>query len=391
MNLKKCRLFSKIGKIRIPWFCLTSTIIFLGALFFGTSAEKILYGFVNSGLFNAKFYKYVLYSEFPALEKMHASAVSMQETDIYANFASENEDKPQTDFEESSEIYNSDEKDYSYESVASANGILSLLQAKPISAVTISPNNPSGYVEHDGIYIKNSTEYNVDIESSLSRKIDLSFSAEGPHVLIIHTHGSESYSPEGKNYYIGSNNNRTTDNEENVIAVGNKLAEILNRNKIETLHITDLFDYPEYNGAYNRALDAIGKQMKETPSIKMIIDLHRDALISENGVKYKTVKEIDGKNAAQIMFVCGTDYGGLPHSNWNKNLRLMIRLQKIMNDKYGSLMRPIDLRKERFNQHVTSGSMLIEIGTSGNTLNEALYSAELLGNELAKFLSDYIK
>ena len=115
----------------------------------------------------------------------------------------------------------------------------------------------------------------------------------------------------------------------------------------------------------------------------MVIDVHRDAMVTQNGTKYKTVAEVNGETTAQLMFVCGTDGGGLVHDSWRKNLSFQMKLQDRLNTEYPGLMRPINIRDERFNQHVTLGSMLLEVGTSGNSLPEALSSARLFANALA--------
>jgi len=264
-----------------------------------------------------------------------------------------------------------------------------MLDALPIAALSIRPASSKGYVEEQGIYIKNETTYAVDIGASLQKKIDLKFSADGPDILIIHTHGSESYASPDKSYYLSTDTDRSTDSSQNVIAVGEELKRVLTSKGLEVVHVTDLFDYPEYNGAYNRALDAIAATLEKYPSIQMVIDVHRDAMVSSDGIKYKTVAATGNEQVAQLMFVCGTDQGGLPHAGWQDNLRLVIRLQKLLNEKQPGLMRPISLRAARFNQHATSASILLEVGTSGNTLEEALEAVRLFGDTAGDFLKDY--
>lgn len=372
------------------YFTLFLLLLFICSIAYHRKIQELICCTVSFIIPEDQFYLTMLSEEIPQLSQIKQDTYrvpsSLSTDDELKNTQSDSsiKDDP-SDYENSIP-----EIDYSYESTASSTDILRLLSAKPIAALTIAPTNPAGYTAFNSIYIKNETTYQIDIESSLNKAIDLGFSSEGPHVLIVHTHGTESYSQTGKSYYTSDDTDRSTDNSKNVIAVGDRIAEILNSNGIETVHITQAFDYPEYNNSYSRALSAISEQMKQTPSIKMVIDVHRDAMTSADGTKYKTVAQIDGKNAAQIMFVCGTNAGGLPHESWYKNLRLMIRLQDTLNNKYQNLMRPINLRKERFNQHTTNGSMIVEIGTSGNTLEEALYSAELFSNTLCEFLKDYL-
>lgn len=264
-----------------------------------------------------------------------------------------------------------------------------MITLRNIVELTISPQVETGYDVFGKVFVKNQTKFALDLASLLKSAPKLKFSTSGPAVLIIHTHGTEAYTQSGAYSYEPSDTDRTLDKRYSVIRVGSAIEEILKKRGIETVHITDIFDYPTYSGSYNRALEAISAQMKKTPSIKVVIDIHRDAMIAKDGTKYKTVADIGDEKAAQIMFVCGSSEGGLPHSKWKENFKLVLALQARLSEKYPDLMRPIDLRKERFNQHVTTGSMLVEFGTSGNTLDESLVSARLFGEELAAALKAY--
>lgn len=104
----------------------------------------------------------------------------------------------------------------------------------------------------------------------------------------------------------------------------------------------------------------------------MVIDLHRDSILTDEGEAYKTSCTIDGAETAQLMFVVGTDAGGLYHPDWRDNLNFVSTLQYALNRAYPSLMRPVNLRTQRFDQHASPGSLLVEVGSSGNTLPEAL-------------------
>ena len=237
------------------------------------------------------------------------------------------------------------------------------------------------------VFTKNDTDYTLDIPALLGGANPVKLSSKGVQVLIMHTHGSEAYTPDGKDNYTPTDTDRTTDCNYNVVRVGDEIAKILESKGISTIHSTVLNDYPQYNGSYDRALEDITAILKENPAIKVVIDVHRDAMISQNGTKYKTVANINGRSAAQLMFVCGTDQGGLTHQNWKSNLTFQLQLHNKMNTLYPGIMRPLNIRTGRFNQHVTTGSMLLEVGTSGNTLDEALYSAQLFANVLADTLN----
>ena len=254
-----------------------------------------------------------------------------------------------------------------------------------ISPITIQGDNGS-YPGSGMVYYKNATEYAVDIPALLAQKTNIAISAKKPAVLIVHTHGTEAYTPDSANWYPPTDTDRTTDPNYNVVRVGAEIDRVLKEKGIMTVHKTVLNDSPSYNGAYNRTLDVISQAMKENPSIKFVIDVHRDAMITSSGTKYKTVAQINGRQAAQLMLVAGTDAGGLTHESWRENLAFMCKVQDKMNTLYPGIMRPIDLRAARFNQHVTTGSMLLEVGTSGNSLDEALYSAGLFADALGDML-----
>ena len=236
------------------------------------------------------------------------------------------------------------------------------------------------------ILIKNETGFSVDVSSMLKSQMPVKLEFNGPEILILHTHATESYTPEGETSYNSAQSDRTQDTEKNIVKVGEKMAEIFRENGIETLHDKTLHDYPNYNGSYGNSLKTAESYLKKYPTIKMIIDVHRDAIVYGDGTKAKVLTEINGKKAAQLMFVIGTNAGGLEHPEWEKNLRTAVKLQAAIEQKYPGLMRGINLRKERFNEHLTYGSMIIEVGTSGNTLTESLYSSQLAAKVIAEAL-----
>ena len=153
------------------------------------------------------------------------------------------------------------------------------------------------------------------------------------------------------------------------------------------MHIRDIFDSPAYSGSYDRSLAAIEEALTEYPSIQIVIDVHRDSILTDDGRAYKTSCTIDGEEMAQLMFVVGTDDGGLNHPDWRDNLNYVASLQYKLNRTYPGLMRPVNLRTQRFNQHARPGSMLIEVGSSGNTMPEALAAIRLFGKTLAEDLT----
>ncbi len=256
----------------------------------------------------------------------------------------------------------------------------------PIKEITINPTSPNGYVTLNNIFVKNDSTKGIDLKWLLGAKLPFSLTGKGPHVLIVHTHGSESFLPQGKDTYSLTDVERTEDKRYNVVRLGDELAAALENKGISVVHDRNIYDSPSYNGSYTRTLTAIGNHLKKSPSIKVVIDVHRDSMTTKEGVKYKTVAEVSGKKVAQMMLVMSTGESGLPHPNWAENLKLAVKLQNALASKYPGIMRPMNLRKERFNMHATTGSMLVEVGTSANSLDEALGSVKLLGEELGEIL-----
>ena len=209
---------------------------------------------------------------------------------------------------------------------------------------------------------------------------------EGPQVLIVHTHGSEAYTMPAGQEYVPSSDSRTTDSRFNVVRVGEELKKTLEEAGLTVLHDETLHDYPEYSGAYGRSLETVEKYMEQYPTISLVLDVHRDAISDGNGGMYKVVSDVAGQNAAQLSFVVGTDGGGLEHPLWQENLKLAAAITQCLAEDYPTLMRPITVRNSRYNQHLTTGTLLVEVGAAGNSLDEALLSARLLGNALAEVI-----
>ncbi len=200
-----------------------------------------------------------------------------------------------------------------------------------------------------------------------------------PVVLLLHTHGSESYSDTSDDNY------RSSDKDKNVVSLGDKVAEILEKNGISTIHSRELFDSPDFNMAYYNASLAIKKFIAEYPSISYIIDIHRDSIIGSDGEYYAPTATLNGKvKAAQMMFVIGTDHGGSGHVGWQDNLTLAARLQCTISEENEGLMRHINLRSASFNQQYRKGSLIVEIGSCASTHNEAMISAEIFAEQLAR-------
>ena len=259
----------------------------------------------------------------------------------------------------------------------------SLLEgALPIRDITIAPQSAQGYVNSGNIYVNNYTSYSINISELLSAPLPFSYNKNDIQVLIIHTHGTESYSRENAQYYTQEDTNRSMDNEENIIRIGEEMAKRLSAAGIGVIHNKTIHDHPSFNGSYSNAEKTIVAELNAHPSIQIVLDIHRDAMITAEGVKYRPVLFHNNTNYAQIMLVMGSDEGGLTHKNWRENLSVALKLQKELNDRIPNLARPLYLKKERFNQHTTPGSLLIEMGASGNYQSDALHSVEPLCDAL---------
>lgn len=236
-----------------------------------------------------------------------------------------------------------------------------------------------------GLSVRNETGYKLDLAALLSQGAPQRLPAEGPQILIIHTHSSEAYTPAGLDRYEASDSCRTEDERYNIIRVGDELCAIYEAAGLRVIHDRGVYDYPSYTGSYGRSGAAVEAWLAEYPGIAVVIDMHRDALGSE-GVVYKIMAEESGTVASQIMLLCGSDESGLEHPNWRQNLALALYLQQAVDEVYPTLMRPVSLVPQRYNQHLSPGMLILEVGSSGNTLQEALAAIRLFGAATAPAL-----
>ena len=235
------------------------------------------------------------------------------------------------------------------------------------------------------VSVRNMAGAVYDPEALLTEPLDFPLSDE-PMILIVHTHASEAYTPTDGDDYTAAGSYRTTDTDHNVVRVGQALAQRLNDNGIPTLHDTTLHDVPGYDDAYERAAAVISRYLEEYPSIRMVIDVHRDAALDENGSEVAVNCSIGDREAAQMMLVMGTDAAGLEHPGWQGNLSMALKLQAWCEKTSPGCFRPLQLRAERYNQYLTPYSILLEVGAAGNTLRQALCSAEFFADRLTDLL-----
>ncbi len=236
-----------------------------------------------------------------------------------------------------------------------------------------------------GLTIKNQTSYQIDMGQLIRDGTDIRLKADKPQILIIHTHSSEAYTQSGADFYEPSDVNRTEDTNFNIVRVGDELTAVLRAAGLKVLHDRGIYDYPSYTGSYTRSGQAVENYLAENPDIRIVIDVHRDSL-GENGVIYKTLAEEEGKCASQVMLLVGTDESGLSHDNWRSNLSLAMYLQNAVSGAHPTLMRPVMLVPQRYNQDLAPGALILEVGSDGNTLQEALNAVRLFGTAAAPAL-----
>ena len=251
-----------------------------------------------------------------------------------------------------------------------------------VPSTTLRPTDPSGFLVKGSVYVHNTSAASLT-QSDLEGGFSAALTDDAPQVLIVHTHGCESYTMPAGEEYEASDDHRTLDERMNVVRVGDEIARVLEDAGIGVLHDRTLHDYPSYSGAYNRSLETVERYRAEHPSIVYIFDVHRDAVADAQGNQYKLLCA-EEPNAAQLEFVIGSNGGGLSHDNWRDNLRLACAVQETLLSDYPTLMRPIIVRNSRYNQQVTTGSLLIEVGTAGNSLAEALTAARLFAQGFAE-------
>lgn len=201
------------------------------------------------------------------------------------------------------------------------------------------------------------------------------------NILIYHTHSCESYTPSEKYQYKSSGNFRTTDKERSVIKVGSELEKYMKNYGCKVIHDTALYDYPSYNGSYGRSMEGAVKLLDKNPGTDIAFDIHRDAIGDST---YAPTVKVGDEYAAQMLFVIGSNGAGDPHDNWEQNLKFAVKVQEKANELYPGLFKPIILRNSDYNQGIAKGASIIEVGATGNTLDQCLVSMKYLAKVLSE-------
>ncbi len=266
---------------------------------------------------------------------------------------------------------------------------------------SLVPENASAILPMDlsmassgATYINNFTGLVVDADALLSKKFngnqyEMLSATEGPKVLIIHTHATEAYSEDGAIFYESGDDEiaRSSDNKENVVSLGKLMSDILNEKGISTVHCTVMHDSVQTKDSYLRSRETILEYLRKHPSIELVIDLHRDSIMKPEGELIRPVTLVDSEAVAQVMCVVGSDWAGESCPAWQDNLSLALKLREKLNADYKNLCRPTELREYTYNQELPKYSMMIEIGSSGNSLEEAKRAVALVANALVGIIA----
>ena len=248
-----------------------------------------------------------------------------------------------------------------------------------VGTEVLESNVPEKYTtEYNGVKIRNETDNIKLTEDMLKPEVSVNMKS----ILIYHTHASESYTSSDKYKYTATGNFRTTDINYNVVRVGTELTKYMQHYGYNVIHDTTIYD-KSYSESYDRSLSGVAKLLEENEDTDILFDIHRDAIADSS---YAPTVKIGDEEAAQLMFVIGSNGGGSKHDNWNENLKLAIKIQEKANELYPGLFKPIVLRDSRYNQQLATGASIIEVGATGNTMEQCLASMKYLSKVLSEVL-----
>lgn len=253
------------------------------------------------------------------------------------------------------------------------------------SAPVVLPADKAVFTEADVKYFKMnySCSLRPDVNALLTQRLNWDLTGDEPTILIVHTHGTESYTETPDTQYDEHGGEyRTKDDRYNLISIGDELTRLLEEGGLSVIHDRTPHDLNDYLDAYDNSRAAVQKYLQQYPSIKMVLDLHRDAAENADGSQWATSATVNGEDSAQLMFVVGTNARGLNHPNWQTNLSIAEKLNVLMEKNVSGLTRPIDLRGQRFNHDLAMGAMIVEVGSAGNTHPEAMNAISVLADAI---------
>ena len=248
---------------------------------------------------------------------------------------------------------------------------------EPVSVTVHTPQPESvSFSAEDADLVKviNTTSYQVDMEALLTKVLDWNLCSDEPTVLILHAHATESYA--------GTKNYRSEEEDQNMLAIGDRLEQLLENAGISVIHDRTLHDAPSYNGSYASARTSMKEYLEKYPSIRLVLDLHRDAAEDAQGNQIGYTLATEQGEAAKMLMVVGTDAGGLTHPDWQENMALAVKLHTQLQKEYPGICRSLQIRTSRFNQDLSPGALLVEVGSAGNTREEAMLAVEILAQAI---------
>lgn len=256
------------------------------------------------------------------------------------------------------------------------------MPTQPVTQPVIRPVFSAADLSQVQMRYASGCKYRPDLESLISAPLEWDLDNGEPAVLILHTHGCESYTKTPGQNYTESGKFRTRNSDYNMVAVGRLLAQRLEEAGISVIHDTLCHDDPSYDDAYGCARKSAQDYLAQYPSIQLVLDLHRDAATYADGSQYATGVTVDGERIAQLMLVMGTDTSGLHYPNWQENLSVALKLLVQLENEAPGITRTTTLRTSRYNQDLHPAMLLVEVGSAGNTLDQAKAAAEYLAQAI---------
>lgn len=235
----------------------------------------------------------------------------------------------------------------------------------------------------DLVNIRSSWDCALTPRELVMEPLDWDLTGDEPTVLIYHTHAMESYTPQTGEDYTEEVPFRTADLDYNMVSIGTRLAELLENAGISVLHDTTLHDAASYNGSYASSRETVEKYLAQYPSIRLVLDIHRDAAEDGSGHQVAATAETAQGDTARLMLVLGSEAGGLYNPNWQENYALAVKLQAVLEQESPGLCRELHLTDQRYNQDLSPGALLIEVGAAGNSHDEALRAMTPLADAIA--------
>ena len=268
------------------------------------------------------------------------------------------------------------------DSLGYSTGFVPVLSQLPESTEPENPAAPPTFSAPDGEGVEIlGVETSADAAALIQKPLQWDLTGEVPTVLILHTHATESFTRSPGEQYEESSAFRTLSEDYNMLSVGDRVTELLEAGGVTVLHDRQLHDYPSYNNSYIHARKSIQQYLEAYPSIQLVLDLHRDAS-GDNNNQMTTAATVNGQRSAQIMLVVAAGTATRPVPQWQENLALGLKLHVQLERTAPGICRYVNLRASRFNQDLSTGALLVEIGAAGNTHAEALKAAEVLAESI---------